>query len=160
MCFVDYRKAFDVVNRNFLWKILKKNGIPEDLIAAIQSLYENNKIVVEITNSKYQSSEINNGVRQGCPLSPALFNVFIDEIVEQWKLQLRYNFKMNNTNIDTILFADDQVIIANSEDKLQYATYKLNEIAYNYELEISITKTKVLAFKGDVTIRAKIVLKI
>lgn len=58
-----------------------------------------------------------------------------------------------------ILFADDQVITANTEDNLQFGTHKLNNISKKYSLEISTVKTKVIAFKGDKPVRAKIIIE-
>jgi len=72
--------------------------------------------------------EINKGVRQGCPLSPTLFNIYLDEIITKWQNQDITGIKLSkNRQLSTLLFADDQVIIADTEDNLQKAAYKLND---------------------------------
>lgn len=155
--FIDYEKAFDRVDRGRLWEILRRRGTPVHLVRAVQSLYLNNKIQIKITNSTNKMAEINQGVRQGCPLSPTLFNIYIDEVTTKW-LQTIKNFKINNTNYTTILFADDQVIISQNENDLQEAIFKLNKIASDFNLLISTSKSKTMAFKGSLPLRVKIVI--
>ena len=103
--------------------------------------------------------EINKGVRQGCPLSPALFNVYLDEIITKWQNQGITGIKLSkNQQLSTLLFADDQVITADTEDNLQKAAHKLNQITTEYGLTISAQKTKWVAFKGRELVRTKIVI--
>lgn len=87
-------------------------------------------------------------------MSPALFSIYIDDVIRQWQEQLN----INDMALNTILFADDQVILSNTEDELQTAIYKLNEIADNYKLRISEKKTKVMAFQGTNHLRCKTVI--
>lgn len=161
MIFVDYEKAFDNVCRNKLWIIMKQKGIPQHLISAIKSLYVENKIVIGTSKERKNiAATINKGVRQGCPLSPSLFNIYIDKIVMNWQMDLNEHFKIKkNIFVDTLLFADDQVLISSSENGAQRALFQLNNISKSFSLNISINKTKVLAFRGADTLRAKIVLE-
>ena len=129
--FIDYTKAFDKVLRNKVWDIMRKNGYPSHLVNIIEELYRNTEICIKPNGEK---EETNLGMRQGCPLSPTLFNIYIDAAVEEWQKQLRNNFKIGNTILDTILFADDQVILSTSEDELQRAIYKLQETVKHYNL--------------------------
>jgi hypothetical protein len=61
---------------------------------------------------------INQRVRQGCSLSPTLFSSYIDDIIRRWQIELKDKFYINNIEINTLLFADDQVILTNSKDNL------------------------------------------
>jgi transcription initiation factor TFIIIB Brf1 subunit/transcription initiation factor TFIIB len=91
----------------------------------------------------------NKGIRQGCPLSPTLFNIYLDEIITKWQNQDITGIKLsNNQQLSTLLFADNQVVIADTEDNLQKVAQKLNQIITEYGLIISVQKTKVMAFKG------------
>ena len=83
----------------------------------------------------------------------------MDDVISKWQIKLEKHFKIKNKFLDTILFADDQVLLTSSEDDLQNALFKLNNICKEYSLNISTNKTKVLAFKGTETIRAKIILE-
>lgn len=153
--FVDFVKAFDRVSRGKLWEIMKERGYPLHIVKTIEEMYKNTKICIK----KHGNEEvINLGVRQGCPLSPTLFNIYIDAAVLEWQEQLSRSFTIGNVVLNTILFADDQVILSTSEEELQRATYKLQQIFRNYNLEISTQKSKVMAFEGKYPIRSKIVL--
>ena len=70
---------------------------------------------------------INQGVKQGCPLSRALFNIHIDAAIQKGQSTLTEHFKVQYIVLDTLLFADDQVIFSSSEDGLQIATHKLEQ---------------------------------
>lgn len=155
--FIDYEKAFDRVDRELLWDILFNRGVPPHLIKTIQSLYRNNVIQIKIQDSTKKMAEINQGVRQGCPLSPTLFNIYIDEITRLWFEKIKH-FNIDNVNFTALLFADDQVIVSRNENDLQIAIIKLNEVASKYNMIISTDKTKVMAFLGSYPIRTKIVL--
>jgi hypothetical protein len=157
--FVDYKKAFNRVNRNKLWRIMIKRGFPQHLIRAVQSLFHETQIIIKREGEKDDKKiSINQGVRQGCPLSPTLFSLYIDGIIRRWQIELKDKFYINNTEINTLHFADDQVILANSEDNLKKAIHTLNVISKDYNMRISIDKTKVLALRGKDTIRIKIVI--
>lgn len=154
--FVDYKKAFDTVARHTLFEILRKKGIPEHLILVIENMY--NKSEICITWKPDRKAEVDQGLRQGCSLSPLLFDIYIDEALREWKSRLKfYSLDLTTSKLWTILFADDQAIIAEGEDILQKATYELQWIMAEYNLEISDTKTKVMAFQGRYPIRSKIV---
>jgi hypothetical protein len=106
-----------------------------------------------------QSVEINRGVCQGCPLSPTLFNIYINEIISKWNTDNVKGIQITrNKEIKTLLFADDQVLIAESEILLQKSVHKLENIASKYGLTISTNKTKTMAFRGRDHIRSKIVI--
>lgn len=156
--FIDYEKAFDRVDRSILWKILENKGIPSHLIRVIQSLYLNNTIQLK-TSRNNKMAEINQGVRQGCPLSPTLFNLYMDEVIRIWLNEISLDFKLNDINCTTILFADDQVVISESENALQQAVFKLDRIASSFNMKISSNKTKAMAFIGSQPVRVKLVIE-
>jgi len=102
---------------------------------------------------------INKGVRQGCPLSPTLFNIYLDHIITKWQKQDITGIKLKkNQQPSTLLFADDQVVIADTEDNPQKAEHKLNQIITEYDLAISLQKTKSMTFKGRDPVRTKFVI--
>ncbi|NSM56166.1 RNA-directed DNA polymerase [Wolbachia endosymbiont of Atemnus politus] len=159
IAFIDYIKAFDKVLRGKLWDILKELEIPSNLHKAIVNLYQDNKIAIKNNGKISDWKPINRGVRQGCPLSPLLFNLYIESILKKWKEINTGGFKINRKiNLNTLLFADDQIIIGNSETELQRSIFKLTNIIKDYGMEISIEKTKVMAFLGNDPVRSKIVI--
>jgi len=159
LLFIDYEKAFDNVQRQILFNILKSRHIPNTLLKAIVDIYTKNKILIKFNNKLSKSVEINKGVRQDCPLSPTLFNIYLDGIITKWQKQDITGIKLSkNQQLSTLLFADDQVIITDREDNLQRAAHKLNQIITEYGLTIFVQKTKSMAFRGRDAVRSKIVI--
>jgi hypothetical protein len=92
-------------------------------------VYTQNKIMIKFYNKTSKLVEINKEVRRGCPLSPTLFNVYLDKIITKWQKQDITGIKLSkNQHLSTLLFADDQVIIADTEDNLQKAAHKLHRL--------------------------------
>jgi hypothetical protein len=101
---------------------------------------------------------INQGVKQGCPMSPTLFNIFINVVIRQWQDVLIKDFEIGNTVLNIISFADDQAIFSESEAGLQRAVNRLENKAYGFNMRISTMKTKTMAFQGKNHVRYKIVI--
>ena len=80
-CFIDYAKAFDCVDPNKLWKILKKMGIPDHLTCLLQNLYVVQEVTVRTGHGTTDWFQIEKGIRQGCILSPCLFNFYAECIM-------------------------------------------------------------------------------
>ena len=80
-CFIDYAKAFDYVDHNKLWKILKMMGIPDHLTCLLRNLYAGQEATVRTENGKTNWFQIEKGVCQGCILSPCLFNLCAEYIM-------------------------------------------------------------------------------
>ena len=75
-CFIDYAKAFDCVDHNKLWKILKEMEIPDHVTCLLRNLYAGQEAIVRIGHGTTDWFQIGNGVHQGCILSPCLFNLY------------------------------------------------------------------------------------
>jgi len=97
-------------------------------------------------------------VRHGCPLSPVLFNLYLDKFIRIWLQKLKTSKYFKELISNTHLFADDQFIISDTEDNLQKAVYLLCNICKEYNLEIATKKTKVFDFVGTDHLRTKIII--
>ena len=86
-CFIDYAKAFDCVDHNKLWKILKEMGIPGNLICLLRNLYAGQEATVRTGHGTTDWFQIGKGVRQGCILSPRLFNLYAEYIMRNAGLE-------------------------------------------------------------------------
>ena len=88
MCFIDYKKAFDCVDHQILWCTLKYMGVPDNLILVLRNLYTNQESTVRTEYGETSNLPIGKGVRQGCIISPFLFNIYAErimrDILEKW----------------------------------------------------------------------------
>ena len=82
LCFIDYAKVFDCVDHNKLWKILQEMGIPDHLTCLLRNLYAGQEATVRIGYGITEWFQIGEGVHQGCILSPCLFNLYAEQIMQ------------------------------------------------------------------------------
>ena len=106
-CFIDYTKAFDCVNHNKLWKILQEMGIPDHLTCLLRNLYAGQEATVRTGHGTTDWFQIGKGERQGCILSPCLFNAGLEE-AQAW-------IKIAGRNINNLRYADDTTLMAESK---------------------------------------------
>ena len=85
-CFIDYGKAFDCVDHNTLWKILKEIGLPDHLTSLLRNLYAGQEATVRTGHGTTDWFQIGKGARQGCILSPSLFNLYAEYIMRKAEL--------------------------------------------------------------------------
>ena len=102
-CFIDYAKAFDCVDHNKLWKILQEMGVPDHLTCLLRNLYAGQEATVRTGHGTTDWFQIGKGVRQGCILSPCLFNLYAESSCEMlgWmkhKLESRLLGEMSITS--------------------------------------------------------------
>ena len=114
-CFVDYAKAFDCVDHNELWKILQETGIPDRLTCLLRNLYASQQATVRTGHGTIYWFQIIKGVRQGCILSPCLFNLYAEYIMRNAGLEeAQAGIKIAGRNINNLGYADDTTLMAES----------------------------------------------
>ena len=102
-CFIDYAKAFDCVDYNKLWKILKEMGIPDHQICLLRNLYAGQEATVRTKHGTTDWFQIGKGVRQGCVLSPCLFNLYAEYIMRNAGLEeTQAGIKIARRNINNL----------------------------------------------------------
>ena len=107
-CFIDYAKAFDCVDHNKLWKILQEMGIPDHLTCLLRNLYAGQEAIVRTGHGTADWFQIGKGVRQGCILSPYLFNLYAEYIMRNTGLEeAQAGIKIAGRNINNLRYADD-----------------------------------------------------
>ena len=116
-CFIDYAKAVDCVDHNKLCKILKEMGIPDHLTCLLRNLYAGQKAKVRTGHGTTDWFQIGKGVRQGCILSPCLFNLYAEYIMRNAGLdEAQAGIKLAGRNISNLRYADDTTLMAESEE--------------------------------------------
>ena len=110
-CFIDYTRAFDCVDHNKLWKILKEMGIPDHLTYLLRNLYAGQEATVRTGHGKTDLFQTGKGVHQGCILSPCLFNFYAEYIVRNPGLEeAQAGIKIAGRNINNLRYADDTTL--------------------------------------------------
>ena len=144
-CFIDYAKDFDCVDHKKLWKILKKMGIPDHLTCLLRNLYAGQETTVRIGHETTDWFQIGKGVRQGCILSPCLFNLYAEYIMRNTGLdEAQAGIKIAERNINNLRYADDNTLMAESEE-LKRLLMKVKEESEKVGLKLNIQKTKIMA---------------
>ena len=144
-CFVDFSKAFDSVPRDILIDKLRKHGIDGKVLEIIKTLYTQDKAGVKFGNQFSTPFKTNRGVRQGCVLSPLLFNIFLSDI--QGIFDIRGdNPKLNDRDISCLIWADDILILSETEKGLQDKLDNLRVYCKKNKLDVNTDKTKAMTF--------------
>ncbi|KAI3356005.1 hypothetical protein L3Q82_017278 [Scortum barcoo] len=142
MCFVDLEKAFDRVPRGILWGVLREYGVRGPLLRAVRSLYDRSRSLVRIAGSKSDLFPVHVGLRQGCPLSPVLFIIFMDRISR--RSQGPEGVRFGNHRISSLLFADDVVLLASSSQDLQHVLERFAAECEAAGMRISTSKSEAM----------------
>uniref|UniRef100_A0A8B9YFC3 Reverse transcriptase domain-containing protein n=1 Tax=Bos mutus grunniens TaxID=30521 RepID=A0A8B9YFC3_BOSMU len=150
-CFIDYAKAFDCVNHNKLWKILKEMGIPDHLTCLLRNLYAGQEATVRTGHGTKDWFQIGKGVCQGCILSPCLFNFYAEYIMRNAGLEeAQAGIKIAGRNINNLRYADDTTLMAESEEELKSLLMRVKVKSEKAGLKLKIQKTKIMA-SGPIT---------
>ena len=150
-CFIDYAKAFDCVDHNKLWKILKEMGIPDHMACLLRNLYAGQEATVRTGHGTTDWFQIAKRVHQGCILSPCLFNFYAEYIMRNAGLEeAQAGIKIAGRNINNLRCANDTTLMAESEEELKSFLMKVKEESEKVGLKLNIQKTKIMA-SGPIT---------
>ena len=145
-CFIDYAKAFDCVDHNQLWKILKEMGIPDHLTCHLRNLYTGQEATVRAGHGTTDWFQIGKGVCQGCILSSCLFHLYAEHIMRNAGLEeAQAGIKISGRNINNLIYADDTALMAESEEELKSLLMKVKDESEKIGLNLNIQKTKIMA---------------
>ena len=156
-CFIDFRKAFDTVWHDGLFHKLEQIGVSGNFLDIIRITYKNTKCAVRLGENITQFFPCKQGVRQGDPLSPTLFNIFINDLFNELEKAncdaVTFNEKCN---INALAYADDIVLISKSKEGLQKALHIVEAYCEKWRLKINHSKTKTMVFsRGNRIINEK-----
>ena len=141
-CFIDYAKAFDCMDHNKLWKILKEMGIPDHLTCFLRNLYAGQESTVRTGHGKTDWFQIGKGVRQGCKMSPCLFNLYAEYIMRNaGQGEAQAGIKIARKNINNLRYADDTTLMAESKE-LKSLLMKVKEKSEKVGLKSTFRKLR------------------
>ena len=145
-CFIIYANAFDCVDHNNLWKILKEMGIPDHLTFPLRNLYAGQESTGRTGYGTADWFQIGKEVHRGYILLPCLFNLYAEYIMRNAGLdEAPSGIKIAWRNINNLRYADDTTLMAESEEELNSLLMKVKEESENVGLKLNIQKTKIMA---------------
>ncbi|KAK3709747.1 hypothetical protein RRG08_028783 [Elysia crispata] len=144
--------AFDSIDRNTLWKLLRHYGIPPKILTLIQKMYDGTSCKVLLEGRLTDSFEIKTGVRQGCLLSPFLFILAVDWLMKESTSGSRNGIQWTLwTQLDDLDFADDIALVSHNHSQMQDMTSTVNQLSGSIGLRIHPGQSKMLKIKTEDT---------
>ena len=145
--FIDFRKAYDCINRKLLFNKLNKLGLDGNILNALKSLYDGVQCCVRVNGLKTEWFPVDCGLKQGCSLSPTLFNFFIDDLVSSLS-ELDVGININDEKIVILMYADDVVLLSENEQDLQCLLDALKKWCQDNQMYVNEDKSKVVHFRA------------
>ena len=175
LVFIDLKKAYDSVPRAAMWMALRKLGVPDTTVELIRSFHCDMEAQIRLNDTLLEPIEVNNGLRQGCCMAPALFNLYSCLVIECWtarvertpevgvylrykhdrKLFRRYTRNAEELKLTECQFADDAALLATTRRGAERATAEYMLVAGDFGLSLGIPKTKVMPVGREVTAEDK-----
>ena len=151
---MDFKKAFDSISHGALWTKLASLGVSNMILTLLQSMYANAISVVQLGTEVSSHFPCRKGVRQGCNLSPLLFNLFIADLEQHLEADEAEGVDLMHSKLQLLLFADDLVLLSESPEALQSSINSLSKYCLKWSLQVNLTKTKVVCFSRQRTSRS------
>ena len=145
---IDFKSAFDTVWRKALWRMMIAIGVDTKIVNIIEALYKDTECAIVIDGHITEWFKVNIGVRQGCILSPTLFNIFLEFVMKELK-SLDQDLQMKNTLSVDIRYADDTTLISTVLNKLKISSGELEEACRKWGMKINGGKCKIISISTD-----------
>ena len=143
-CFIDFEKAFDRVQWPKILEILKNINVDWRDRRLIKNLYLKQTVTMHIAGEDSDPGTVGRGVRQGCSLSPILFNIYAEAMMKESLEDLEDGIKVGGELVKTVRFADDKAVVCSTKEGLQRMINEINSVAERYGMKINTSKTKVM----------------
>ena len=138
-CLSTHAKAFDCVAHNIMWKILKEVGISGHLICLLRNLYAGQEAIVRTGHGTMDWFQIGKAVHHSCILSPCLFNLYAEYIMQNARLdEAQAGIKIAGRNINNLKYVDDTTLMAEREEELKRILKKVKEESEKVGLKLHI----------------------
>ena len=148
-CYIDFEKAFDSVWQEGVWKAMRFFGFSNKIINLLKALYSISSSAVRVNGDLTEWFSTSVGVRQGCVISPQLFNILLELVMLYATHDVDIGAKIQGQLISNLRFADDIVSLAESASDLQKLVDKIFQSSSNMGLKINISKTEVQVISRD-----------
>ena len=145
--FIDYSKAFDSVIHSFLMDIMQTMGFPRHIMSLIVSLYKNQKATIRWNGDNCEPFNIEKGVRQGCILSPHLFNIYTEHIMRHADVE-SLGVNLGGRDITHLRYADDAALLSDNITSMKGILHRGDKAGQEAGLHLNAKKTKVMHISG------------
>jgi len=146
-CFIDFRKAFDSIWHEGLFYRLLKCGIGGKMYDLVKSMYLENMCAIKIGNKQTDFFTQRRGVRQGCNLSPTLFNIYINELAVELDQCAAPGLTLLDREVKSLFYADDLVLLSPTKQGLQQQLDIVEKYCQNWALAVNMKKTNIMIFQ-------------
>ena len=157
VAYMDLEKAYDRIDRDAMWRVLSMYGINGQLLKAVQSLYTGSEACVRVCREESEWFEVGVGLRQGCVMSPWLFNLFMDGVMREVREKVddvgatMWDARRNcEWKVEWLMFADDTVLIGDSEEKLERLVHEFERVCGRRKLKVNVTKSQIMKIGKNV----------
>uniref|UniRef100_H3B479 Reverse transcriptase domain-containing protein n=1 Tax=Latimeria chalumnae TaxID=7897 RepID=H3B479_LATCH len=145
VAFVDLQKAFDMVSRNGIYKILSKIGCPQKVLSLFKEFHEGMKAIIQYENETSSELSIDTDMKQGCVLAPTGFGIFFSILLNLFNIRrLQSKRHVTQLTIRDLLFADDAAFVSNSPDELQNMMNKFSDVCTKFGMVDDVDICKLL----------------
>ena len=158
MAFIDFKKAYDSIDRGLLWSKMASIGIGNKVLSAIKGIYQNVSCCVKINGLDTNWFEVTTGLKQGCLLSPLLFNIYINDLVNVLKENCQ-GVKIGGENVCVLMYADDLALIAQNERDLQKMLDTLFNWCEQWRIKVNTGKSEIVHFRQSRSSQTKVQFK-
>ncbi len=143
--FIDFRKAYDTINRAKLFSKLSQAQVGDTFLGNLKAMYKSVKYCVKVANGYTDPISSDRGLKQGCVLSPILFNLFIDNMSNIFEENCA-PLSLMDVKLNHLLYADDLILLSRSPEGLQNCLNALGSYCNDWDLTVSIKKSKTMIF--------------
>ena len=147
-CFVDFSKAFDTLWRPFILKKLFDYNIGGKFYSVIKNMLISSQACVKMPSSVSQYFAMSLGIKQGDPMSPTIFNIFLNDLADEIGGVTNSPPLLNGIPIPLLMYADDVVLLSETPEGLQNSLDKLYQYSVKWKLTVNLKKTKVVIFEN------------
>lgn len=151
LTFIDFQKAFDTLSHNAIWTSLRCKGVPTKIINLIKAMYDDSYCRILHDGLTSQKIKVHTGVRQGCVLSPLLFNIVLDTIMIAATREpngITWGF---NSRLEDLDYADDICLLTHQQSTMQHKLNQVQEYAERAGLAVNSSKTKFMRINAGNT---------
>ena len=142
--FIDFKAAFDTIWRKALWKMMRAIGIDPRIVDIVENIYSNAECAVVVNKQITNWFKVKVGVRQGCLLSPVLFNIFLEFVMDELK-SLDDHLELKENMSTELRYADDTTLVATIFEKLEISTAELETACSKWGMKINASKCKTIS---------------